>query len=577
MNVILQALTCCLLFLGTIFGLGLPVVLSWRLEAAEKLCAAAALGLVTVYLSALAFYWTDAPVLAYFALPAAAGLLGSARWRTAFRLLAERDVRLLLTSYVIATGWALGLLALVRSYSGASWSLDWADHYARALFFSRHWAADHPLFGRDLLTTRPPLANVVTGAFLSLMGTDFPLFQIFTTLASSLAFLPGWLLARHFSRGNARGPAFFALLYMLSPSVMENSTFAWTKLPTVFFVLSGLYFFLPAGAAGSNRRIAAVFALLAAGFLAHYSAGPYIVALTAAYFWGRRSRWRQAAFWRETIGCALPAGALLLTWFSWSVATYGWNRTFLSNSSVTESTARSPAGFLAAKGLNLYHTVVPHPLRPVDYGFIAQASRIGHLRDYFFLLYQVNLVLLFGSVGGVALLWLLWREGRGPPSGAAGGSPRSFWIWFVASTALIGIFVCGDGDDWGVAHLCLQSLLGLGLAYLGGCFDRLSRWWRGALAVGLAADFILGIGLQFFLENISHPASELLGDGGASLIRVYGLGTWGNLRAKILHQLVFVGDWPIARPLLVTLLGCLLLLALSRLRFASAPRHVETA
>ena len=456
----------------------------------------------------------------------------------------------------------------MRSYSGGGWTLDWADHYSRTLLFLHHRPAHWPLYGGDRLPTRPPLANAVTAVFLALTSADFAFFQIFSTLASSLAFLPVWLFAGRFGRNAPRAQAVLTVLFLLNPSVLENSTFAWTKLITVFFVLTGVYFFLPALAAGSRRRLAAAFLFLAAGLLAHYSAGPYAVAIVAAYFWWRRSRWPSRAFWRDTAVCALPAAVLLATWFGWSLREFGVGGTFLSNTSVADTTGHSAGSFLHEKSRDLVNTLVPHLLRPVPDGLIAQGSRLGFLRDYCFMLYQVNLPLMFGSIGGLTLLWLLWREWRewretGPTSGRP---PRSFWLWLVGCTTVLGSAAYGGIDQWGVAHLCLQSLLGLGLALLAARLDDLPRWWRALFVAGLSVDFVLGVGLQFYLENAFHSPLEILRGGGTDILARYSTGTWVNLWAKIQHGYEFVGDWPIPRGPLLAVLACLLVLALLQLR-----------
>lgn len=568
MNPLLQFLSDLALFLGVVFGLGLPLAASWPLPAAEKICGGAALGLIILYVAGLLIYWTNLPVSAHWVLPAAAAALTGARWRACRVLWQDPAARSLLGSYLLVAGWSLGLLALVRSYSGARWALDWLDHYDRARFFLWHWPVHQPLSCGDLLPARPPLANIVTAGFLALAGAGFPNFQIFTTLASSLAFLPGWLFALKFGRGSAAAPALFTVLYLLNPSLMENSTFAWTKLLAVFFVLTGLYFFLPVLNGGSRPRIAAAFALLAAGFLAHYSAGPYLIALVAAYGWSRRRQWLLRTFWTEAIVCALPAAALLALWFGWSGLTYGVGDTLLSNTSVTESGVRSVPEFFREKGLNLYQTLVPHPFRGTDYHFFAQSSTLGRWRDYFFLLYQVNLPLLFGSMGSVALGWLLWRSARNPAPVDPGQASRAFWWWFLGSTIILGTAANGGVDQWGVAHLCLLSLLGLGLAFLSAGIGGLPRGWQIGVAAGVALDFVLGVVLQFFLENLSFPA-DWLQDGGRMVISTHGGGTWTNLDLKLLSGFAFAGDWPISRPLLLLLLGGLLALALVRWRQAS--------
>jgi len=565
MNPILLLLGCLVLFLGLVFGLGLPLVAGWRLTAAEKICGGAAVGVVLLYLFALLDYWLKLPAAASGLPLLAAVALLAVRRRACAGLFRDPGARRLLGAWLLVIGWSLGFLALVRCYSGGGWALDWADHYTRALLFLQHRPAHWPLYGGDLLPTRPPLANAVTAVFLALTSGAFPFFQIFTTLLSSLAFLPVWLFAGRFGARAPRAQALVTVLYLLNPSVLENSTFAWTKLLTVFFVLTALYGFLPALAAGSRRRLAAAFALLAAGLLTHYSAGPYAVAIVGAYLWWRRSGWGRRRFWQEAAICALPAALLLATWFGWSLRAFGAAGTFLTNTSVTETTAHSWAGFAREKSLNLIHTLIPHPLRPVNYTFIAQHSRLGFLRDYCFLLYQVNLPLLFGCVGGPMLCWLLWREWRA--GGAADRRPaRAFWSWFVGCTIVLGAASYGGIDTWGVAHLCLQSLLGLGLALLAARIDGLARGWRGLLAIGLAVDAVFGIGLQFYLENQHFSPLAMLTGAGTDILDRYSTGLWVNLWAKIQHGYEFVGDWPLARPLLLALLAGLFALAVARLR-----------
>ena len=565
MNPLLLLAGCLVLFLGLVVGLGLPLVAGGRLAPGEKLCAGAAVGVVLLYLFGLVDYWLRLPAPAAALVPLAVLGLQAARWRACAGVLREPETRSLLGAWLLVAGWCLGFLALVRNYSGGGWALDWADHYTRARLFLDQLPADWRLYGGDRLPTRPPLVNAVTAVFLSLTSGRFPCFQIFTTLLATLAFLPVWLFAGRFGPNPPRARALVTVLFMANPSVLQNSTFAWTKLPTVFFVLTGLYFFLPALAAGSRRRLAVAFLVLAAGVLAHYSAGPYVVAVVAAYGWWRRASWPRAGFWRDAVLCALPAALLLATWFGWSLVDFGARGTFLTNTSVTESTVHSWRGFLPEKAGNLFNSLVPHLLRPVDYGLIAQRSRVGFLRDYFFQLYQVSLPLLFGSIGGLTLLWLLVRAWRGPrpPEPAV---PRGFWLWFVACTTVLGASAYGGIDQWGVAHLCLQGLLGLGLAFLAARVETLPRWWRILFALGLAADFVLGVGLQFYMENLSFPSLEALLARGSTVLNTYSPSVWVNLWAKVQHGYEFVGDLPLSRPLLIAVLAGLFALAVARLR-----------
>ena len=575
MNPVLSLLLCLAAFTGLILGLGLPWVATWRVAPAERLCAAALAGVVALYLFALADYGLNLPPWARLLVPLAALAGAGLRWRAAAAVLRAPDARRLFGAWLLVAGWTLGFLALVRNYSGGCWALDWADHYSRALLFLHHQPVHTPLFGGDQLPARPPLANAATAVLLGLTRSDYAFFQIFTALLGTLAFLPVWLFAGAFARNARRAQAVVTVLFMLNPSVLENSSFAWTKLPTVAFALAGLYFFLPARAAGSGRRLAAAFAFLAAGVLVHYSAGPYVVAVVAAYFWCRRRHWRRTAFWRDTVLSALPAALLLATWFGWAWIAFGPRGTLLSNTSVVETTAHSWAGFMHEKDLNLLHTLIPHFLRPVDYGFIAQASRPGWLRDWFFLLYQVNLPWMLGSAGGMTLLWLLGSGWRGA------GAGRAFWAWFIGCTIVLGTAAYGGIDAWGVGHLCLQGLVGLGLALLAARFNGLPRWWQGLLAFGWSIDAVLGIGLQFYLEHVAQPPLEVVhatatgpaggGPAGTVLphldynaVQTTQWGTWVNLWTKVRNGYEFVGDWAIPLPLLLGLLACLLGLAVHR-------------
>jgi len=567
MNPLLQIFGTLLVFIVLIGGLGLPWVARSRLSHSEKITAAAALGVLILHLAGgvvYAFDWSWRIYLLLF--PLAGGLVF--RERQACReIVADPGVRRLIGAYLIATIWSLFFLALISNYSGASWAVDWAGHYNRSLRFVEHRPLDVPFPQLpDVVPSRPPLANLVTAGFLTIVGVDFPRFQIVTTLLCSLAFLPGWLLTARLAPQQPRATAWFTVLYMLNASILENSTFAWTKLPTVFFVLSALYFLVPALRGRSVVRVAAGFALGAAGFLTHYSAGPYLVALVVAYVAYRRAEWLTGRFWREAFLGALPSILLLATWFGPSVSVFGMRGTFLSNSSVTDAETGTLAAFVEEKGLNLIDSMRPHFVRPLVNGFIDQESPIGFWRDYFFLLYQVNLPFMCGSVAVALIVWLLVREWRraGPAPPQVPG--RGFWLWFTVCSILLGTAASGGRDELGIAHLCLVGLLVLALAFLAARVDSLPRAARVCLAAGLGVDFILGVGLHFYVQSIYFSPLDFMTDMGQSVSQTYGFGLWANLYAKTTLGLSFLGDATLSRPIVVLVLACLLGLALLKLR-----------
>jgi hypothetical protein len=394
--------------------------------------------------------------------------------------------------------------------------------------------------------------------------TDFAHYQLAMTFLGSLAFLPAALLARRFA-GRAVTPL-LAVLFMVSPLWVQNATFAWTKLPAAFFTLAAVHYFLQIPQPHVRGAGLLFAATLAAALLSHYSAGPYAVVLAGAWIargWARRN---DPAWWRETAGAAAAGALVLATWFGWAVAAYGIRGTFLTNTSVTEQ-APNAAAQLGTVLLNVRDTLVPHFLRSVDYGFIAQASPWGWWRDWFFLMYQVNLLFAFGCVAWLALLVALVRSGRSAPTRLRAG-----WLAAIAATVFLGVAVHAARDTWGLAHICLQPLVLAGLAWLAARWDTLGRGWRRLLVAGAAFDFLAGIALQFGAQSFLLDQWLTPGRPPAETAASYNVIAMANLRAKLQNRWVFFGDSFASQEYLVLgMLGALLLLALWRVARARSP------
>jgi hypothetical protein len=551
-------LACLLIFPGMVLGLGWPLASRLALDPAEKIVTGATLSLLGIFLFAWAVYVLSLPVTVLWTLPAlaAAGLVSGRRSLAA--TLRDDAARGLLTAQTIITLWCVGWLALVLSYSGGGWAGDWWGHLQRTWLFLEHWPREVLFNSFDALTSRPPLANIANGAFLEITQRNFRHYQLFSTLLSSLAFLPAALLARRF--GGARAIALLVVLFMLNPLFLQNATYPWTKLPTAFFVLTALYFFLRAHDASAPGAAGVLFsASLAGGLLTHYSTGPYAVFLALAWLglgWPRRN---EAAWWRTTAFAALAGGLLLATWFGWALMVYGWHNTFLTNTSITDQ-APTAGAQLRVVALNIRDTFVPHFFRTVDFTLIAQQSSVGWWRDWFFNLYQTNFFFAFGSVVWAGILAALGRNWSGAPV-----SRRIFWTVFVTGTIMLGIAVHGARDTWGLAQICLQPLVLLGLARLAAGWTTLGLAWRCALVAGAALDFSLGIALQFWVQSdgLSHRFAS--GPSALDPAAAYSQTAQMNLYAKLHNHWVFVGD--VFAPhagLVCALLGALLLLAVFR-------------
>jgi hypothetical protein len=562
---IADTLACILLVLGVALGLSRPAIGWFRLTSAEALVAGAALSLVAAWALAWTVFATGCPLWAYCAPPALAAAFLLAGWRGTRALLADPAARDLAVGQLIVTGWCVAWLSLVKNHSGALWAGDSFEHWERARFFLRDWPAGRLFIGTYSLPSRPPLANVLAAAFMRPGGAQYFQFQVVSAALASLAYLPVGLLAQRF--GGPRAARIAAVILMVNPMFVQNATYPWTKLQAAFFVLAGFYFFLRVrDRDGRGRRQAVLCALLlGAAFLTHYSAGPYIVVLAAAWLamgWSRRG---DPGFARMTAWAALAGALVLAPWFCWSVAHFGWGGTFLSNTSVN-TLDRWKRSHLQRIALNLLDTLVPPQARGYRNGLLAQSSPWGTLRDQLFLIYQLNLPLALGCVGWIAAAREAFRCAR-----AAAPRDLAFWSLLCAGLVVGCVAVFGDRDQFGLAHICLQSFVLLCLAFLASRWEGLGRGWRAALAAGWTVDFVLGIALQFAVEDFAPDRWFTPGRSLGEVALTYNVASQLSLNAKMVAHLSYFADiLPVPPALALALLGAILCMALARARRAPA-------
>lgn len=562
---LLDLLIGLLVFSGLALGPAWPVAARLALAPAERLVVSLVLSLLGNFVFAWAVYVFALPLGTLWALPAFAVAGLALGLRTLAATLRDADARGLLTAQAIVTLSCVGWLALIVSYGGGAWIGDWYGHLQRTWFFLERWPTDTLFNGFDPVPSRPPFANILNGALLTLTTRNFAHYQLASTLLGSLAFLPAGLLARRFSSSGSpdrgrKAVAILAVLFLVNPLWVQNATYPWTKLLAACFVLAALYFFLRAHDSGAPVSAGPLFATsLACGILTHYSAGPYAVALALAWLAFGLPRRQDAAWWRAT---ALAAGAgtlVLVLWFGWALAVYGGRHTFLSNTTVAGH-APTAVAQLHIIALNLRDTLVPHFLRTTDPDVFVQSSAWGWWRDWFFQLYQANLFFAFGSVAWLAILVAVVRRWRDTPA-----SWCTFWAAFAAVTSVLGVAAVSTREPWGLAHICLQPLVLIGLAFLAAGWDSLGAWWRGALAAGATVDLVAGIILQAGAQSTAldrwlapqrSAVDSLLTPSNFAQV---------NLRAKLDNHWVFLGDnfSPYAALVVLGLTG-LLVLALFR-------------
>jgi hypothetical protein len=485
-----------IVFLISFFGPGFFLTRKWSGSPEERIAAGVAVSLLLVYLLSFAVFLLGLPPAAHEVILVLCLGLTLAGVRDLGKLFESRDARAAFGWFSLLLLWCAALTALIRNYSGGTWYGDWLEHYQRSLFFLGGMPSDFIFQGSYLLPARPPLMNLLCAHFMALAGRDFAVYQLASVLLSCLIFFPVLLLARLFSpRGRVAVAAVTAIL-MFNPMAVQNATYAWTKLLAAFYVLLGIDLYLTALPARDRTRLLLAFACLAAGTLTHYSAAPYFLffAIHLAFLVRRRDpgRGREAAF------AGLLSGLILATWLAWSLGTYGARATVASTSTVRDTAALSGAGNAGKIAGNLWSTLVPHPLRLVDLEVFRRGPTRGALRDVFFKMYQQDLLLAFGLAGLPLLLMALLRSRREAAGRRLPG--RSFWLGFSLFIVIVGIAVHGGEDPVGLAHICLQPLVLLGLAFLASRWETWPRGLRLAMAAGFLADFLLGIGLHFWFQ-----------------------------------------------------------------------------
>ena len=556
------------LFALTALGLAWPLASRLALAPAEKLAATVMLSTLGTFLIGWGIYVFRLPAAVAWLAPtlAAAGLVWNRRsWIEAVR---DADARSLLVGQALVSAACVGWLALIVSYSGGDWVGDWLGHWYRVRFFVERWPTGTLFFGADPLTSRPPLANVVTALFAQLTRVDFAHYQLFTTLHNSLVFLPAALLARRWGGPGAAGV--LPLLLLLNPLFIQNATYAWTKLSTAAYVLTALYFF-PGAHRPPQARTALLLCATCLGtaVLCHYSAGPYVVVLVIAWCASGWRRRHDRSWWSTTALGAAAGAAVLAMWFGWALAVHGVRGTFLSNPTVTDQAATAFEQ-VTRIALNLRDTLVPHFLREVDFTPLAQRSAWGAWRDWAFQVYQRNLILAAGSAGGVFILWRLLRQAP-----AADPVARRFWLGLAIGVVVLGVAAHGGRDVWGNAHICDQPLVVLGLAWLAAHFPAREAVWSRVLAAGLLIDFTFGILLQIGAESFLLDQWLTPHRSPADYLASYSEPAQFNLEGKLQLKLRFFGDaLAISPALLLVVAGLLVLLAGVRARRAwrsSAP------
>jgi len=523
------------------FAPGFFFVRKLRWSPLEKLCAAVGLSLLLIYLAAFGIYLLGVSFQNCWLVTGLCAVMGLLSIRDVAKMLKHRQVRRVLIGLVFLLVWTILLLGLIRGYGGGGWGGDWYEHYHRTRFFLDRLPHDTIISGNYQVPARPPMMNLIAAHFLAHQPEgSFPAYQIVFVFLSLLVFLPCCLIAGALVRRGGRGVLILGVLFAFNPMFVQNVTYTWTKLLSGFYIVLAIALYLAGWRKDSSVRTVTAFGSLAAGALVHYSVGPYIVFLAAHY--AVRTVVRLRSKWPELAASVALSGALLATWFGWSLSVYGKEATFGSNTAVIAASTAQESN-LARKAANVVDTLVPHPLRKTNLDRWKQPNKAGYVRDYAFLIYQTSLIVAMGAVGGLAIAWLFTKS----ISGRAGPTRRGrrlFWLLLVIFCTIAGIAVVGEREKFGVAHICLLPLVFLGLTLLAGSFRRIPLPVRLGVLIGCAIDCAMGIMLHFRLQTMTfrtwrdQAKQYAVSDDGPNLSN-FAMGNWLK---KTDYGAVFLGD-----------------------------------
>lgn len=482
-----------------------------RLPEELKLIQSISLSIMTIYLFAFLFYLLKFNWLPYGLLSALFLISAIAMRGEIFKLFSTPAVKNILVSYAIFTLWVLILLLCIRNYSGGDWWGDWQEHYERSLFFKDHSPLDVKFIGTWMLPARPPLYNVVVSFFLKLLGSEFYIYQATSVMLNSLVFFGAcsalYVYAKRRQIKSANNLFIMTLLLCFNPSVVQNITFLWTRPLTTFFVIYSLALYVMAIMENNLclRRLSYLNMGLAT--LTHYSAVPYLfgIVLMDLYFMVTRR-----VSLKESMA---NAGIFLMafsTWIIFSLYHYGHKVTFGSNSTVSDSSVFGVKQTMLIICGNLVNTFIPHSLRSESLFknyLYSPDTIISYMRDYFFLTYQTNFFFLFGSFGWLIVLCFLVKSTIAMTK--EGGTENAGLLWgFLVFVVTLGIAVQARPAPFGVAHICLQPIAILGLAYVAVNYVHCHRYVRCLLWIFVAIDLTAGILLQIWMEHYVNEVSE---------------------------------------------------------------------
>jgi dolichyl-phosphate-mannose-protein mannosyltransferase len=519
------------LFIVSLFGPGLVAVRYFNWDNTEKIVGVIGVSLIFNYLTAFGIYVIDLPQWVYFIQALINVILFLSHYRIFREFLQDSHVIKIFYGYLVIIFWLFLCNAMISSFSGGAWRNDWYEHFHRTIFFLDRLPLDTVFINLYILPARPPLMNLLASYYLAIFGNDFFIFQHIFTLLNALVFFPVCLFANKYFSDNKSTVLLVVILLMFNPLFVQNSTYTWTKLLTTFFILYSVYLYISSWDSRDKTKLTMAGIMMAGGILTHYSAIPYALFLSLHYityvFWYRQNKLK------EFLINAFISILVLFTWFGWSLKNFSINDTFLSNTVVTDSQSLSLFENFYKILNNIYYTVIPHFMSGTGNWAFRMQDAPGYSRDFMFLLYQTNFYFAFGIMGLMIIAYMAIFKLRNKKYSR---EKYLFWILFVTFNIILGIAVHGKLSLYGLTNICLQPIILLGLAFIASNFYILPDLAKLIVIGGLALDFLLGIVLHLYVQNITPNDSGANWNGLSPSIHF-------NWKMKISNETNFIADY----------------------------------
>jgi hypothetical protein len=448
---------------------------------------------------------------------------------------------------VVATGLfsagTLGTTLLTPLSAGALRIGDWVAHWFLVLVYLGQPLPDLRVFinrvGDFGIISRPPLYNLEGGLLVGALDVQFWPFQLITPLLAASVAASGVLWAQAIGGRNAA--RIVAPLIGLSPFLLQNASYPWSKMVAAGLVLVFLWLIRAAALARRPARARQTFVLAAVcaglSYLAHQTTIFYVLPTLLWLVWRRpRPLFRRPVAW--SLGTwALGGVAGLLAfgpWQGWVLATYGLQALLDANpASFGADVSETFGDWLLKGGVAALGTLVPLPaLKMLARGSLPNVDQ----------LLRIQLAVLTGALG-VSGCWLLARSAvRRRP--AVRLLRRPPWLAIVALCGFFGqVMLQPNWHESGDAAESMTPIVILGLAYAarealrlgpGGrrlffglvlaelaCYLGLWIWW--AFGGAWTRDLNAVLGSRYGLDHIRHlwEPAVLIG----AVLLAAGLGT----------------------------------------------------